>query len=100
MPDPLAFPPAPNDPRDRLLARGALFSRATADPRDPLGYLRPGIVHRIDKGTSGLLVVARDEPTREALKAQFAAHSIEREYVAIVEGRPTEGVIDTLHARH
>jgi 23S rRNA pseudouridine1911/1915/1917 synthase len=83
-----------------LLARPDLFSRAPADPRDPLGYLRPGIVHRLDKGTSGLLVVARDEATREALKAQFAAHSIEREYLAIVEGRPKEGAIDTLHARH
>src|SRR4029079_7406110 len=50
-----------------LLARGG-FERAAADPRDPAGHLRPGIVHRLDKGTSGLLVVAKDVATREGLK--------------------------------
>jgi 23S rRNA pseudouridine1911/1915/1917 synthase len=82
-----------------LLARGG-FERASADPRDPEGHLRPGIVHRLDKGTSGLLVVARDAPTREALKALFAAHDIEREYVAVVVGEARDAVYDTLHARH
>jgi 23S rRNA pseudouridine1911/1915/1917 synthase len=82
-----------------LLARGG-FERAGADPRDPSGHLRPGIVHRLDKGTSGLLVVARDAPTREALKALFARHDIEREYVAVVVGRAEDATIDTLHARH
>jgi 23S rRNA pseudouridine1911/1915/1917 synthase len=81
-----------------LLARGG-FERAQADPRDRLGHLRPGIVHRLDKGTSGLLVVAKDAKTREALKAQFAAHTIDREYVAIVEGRASDATIDTLHGR-
>jgi 23S rRNA pseudouridine1911/1915/1917 synthase len=82
-----------------LLARGG-FERAGADPDDPEGHLRPGIVHRLDKGTSGLMVVAKDPPTREALKALFARHDIEREYVAIVVGRVEDAVIDTLHARH
>jgi 23S rRNA pseudouridine1911/1915/1917 synthase len=82
-----------------LLAREG-FARAPADPRDPLGHLRPGIVHRLDKGTSGLLVVAKDERTREALKAQFAAHTIEREYVAIAVGHAKDATIDTLHGRH
>jgi 23S rRNA pseudouridine1911/1915/1917 synthase len=82
-----------------LLARGG-FERAGADPLDPEGHLRPGIVHRLDKGTSGLLVVAKDAPTREALKALFAKHAIEREYVAIVAGTPVDATIDTLHARH
>jgi 23S rRNA pseudouridine1911/1915/1917 synthase len=82
-----------------LLARGG-FERAGADPRDPVGHLRPGIVHRLDKGTSGLLVVAKDAPTREALKALFAAHDIEREYVAIVAGQARDATYDTLHARH
>lgn len=76
------------------------FARATADPRDPMGHLRPGIVHRLDKGTSGLLVVAKDEPTREALKEQFSRHTIEREYVAIVVGRARAATYDTLHGRH
>ena len=82
-----------------LLARGG-FERAGADPRDPAGHLRPGIVHRLDKGTSGLLVVARDAPTREALKALFASHTIEREYVALVVGAARDATYDTLHARH
>jgi 23S rRNA pseudouridine1911/1915/1917 synthase len=82
-----------------LLSHGG-FERAGADPRDPAGHLRPGIVHRLDKGTSGLLVVAKDAPTREALKAQFAAHTINREYVAIVVGRARDATYETLHARH
>lgn len=61
---------------------------------------RPGIVHRLDKGTSGLMVVARHPRAREHLKAQFAAHSIEREYVAICVGEVTEKTFDTLHGRH
>jgi 23S rRNA pseudouridine1911/1915/1917 synthase len=82
-----------------LLGRGG-FERATADERDPEGYLRPGIVHRLDKGTSGLLVVAKDERTREALKALFAEHAIEREYVALVSGEAKAQTIATLHGRH
>lgn len=48
---------------------------------------RPGIVHRIDKETSGLLVVAKDDVTHAFLAKQFAAHSIEREYWAVIWGR-------------
>jgi 23S rRNA pseudouridine1911/1915/1917 synthase len=52
------------------------------DPR------RPGIVHRLDKDTSGLLVVARSEAAFERLKAMLRAREITREYLALVEGRP------------
>lgn len=52
------------------------------------GVARPGIVHRIDKDTSGLLVVAKTDAAHEGLARQFADHSIEREYRAIVAGRP------------
>lgn len=48
---------------------------------------RPGIVHRIDKETSGLLVVAKDDVTHAFLAKQFAAHSIEREYWAVIWGK-------------
>ncbi|MDL2254120.1 RluA family pseudouridine synthase [Ruminococcaceae bacterium OttesenSCG-928-I18] len=60
------------------------------------GELRPGIVHRIDKDTSGLLVVAKDDETHAGLSAQFAQHSIHREYQAVVYGRFKEptGQID------
>ena len=49
---------------------------------------RPGIVHRLDRGTSGLLVVASSTPAMEGLKAMFRAHDVRREYWALVEGTP------------
>ena len=52
------------------------------------GVARPGIVHRIDKDTSGLLVVAKTDVAHERLAKQFAAHSIDRRYLAIVNGVP------------
>ena len=52
------------------------------------GVARPGIVHRIDKDTSGLLVVAKTDAAHEGLARQFADHSIERAYRAVVAGRP------------
>ena len=55
---------------------------------------RPGIVHRIDKGTSGLLVVARCEQALKELQAQFAAHTVSRKYWALVWGKTTKGTID------
>ncbi len=65
------------------------------------GELRPGIVHRIDKDTSGLLVVAKDDQTMKTLGAAFKAHDIERVYEALVVGKPPaeSGRIDTLHGR-
>ncbi len=59
------------------------------------GVKRPGIVHRIDKDTSGLLVAAKDERTHVGLTEQFSAHSVERRYDALVWGvpRPADGVI-------
>lgn len=62
---------------------------------------RPGIVHRLDKDTSGVMVVAKTPRAREGLVPQFRAHSIERRYVAIVVGRPPDhATYDTLHGRH
>jgi 23S rRNA pseudouridine1911/1915/1917 synthase len=60
------------------------------------GVARPGIVHRIDKDTSGLLVVAKTDAAHEGLSAQFAKHSIDRLYQAIVAGipNPTSGSVD------
>ena len=65
------------------------------------GVARPGIVHRIDKDTSGLLVVAKTNVAHEGLARQFAAHSIDRRYLAIVNGIPKakEGTIDAPLAR-
>ena len=65
------------------------------------GVARPGIVHRIDKDTSGLLVVAKTDPAHEGLSAQFARHSIVRRYLAVVAGRPNppSGSVDAPLAR-
>jgi 23S rRNA pseudouridine1911/1915/1917 synthase len=65
------------------------------------GVARPGIVHRIDKDTSGLLVVAKTDVAHEGLAKQFAAHSIDRRYLAIVSGVPkaSEGTIHAPLAR-
>jgi len=65
------------------------------------GVARPGIVHRIDKDTSGLLVVAKTDVAHEGLARQFSAHSIERRYLAIVTGVPkaSEGKVDAPLAR-
>lgn len=65
------------------------------------GVARPGIVHRIDKDTSGLLVVAKTDRAHEGLAKQFADHSIERRYLAIVNGtpRPLSGTVDAPLAR-
>lgn len=53
------------------------------------GQKRPGIVHRIDKDTSGLLVVAKTDAAHQGLAAQFADHSMEREYIALCWGYPS-----------
>ena len=65
------------------------------------GVARPGIVHRIDKDTSGLLVVAKTDVAHEGLAKQFAAHSIDRRYLAILSGVPkaSHGTIDAPLAR-
>jgi len=65
------------------------------------GVARPGIVHRIDKDTSCLLVVAKTDTAHEGLAKQFAAHSIDRRYLAIVSGVPktASGTIDAPLAR-
>jgi len=65
------------------------------------GVARPGIVHRIDKDTSGLLVVAKTDVAHEGLSAQFARHSIDRRYKAVVAGlpNPPSGTVDAALAR-
>lgn len=66
------------------------------------GDLRPGIVHRIDKDTSGLLVVARTAVAKERLQELFARHDLTRQYLAIVTGRmeSASGIFDTPFGRH
>jgi 23S rRNA pseudouridine1911/1915/1917 synthase len=63
---------------------------------------RPGIVHRLDMGTSGVMVVAKDQATHEGLVSLFSVHDIERKYEALVGGQPTthSGTLTTTIGRH
>ncbi|GAB6061874.1 RluA family pseudouridine synthase [Deferrisoma palaeochoriense] len=65
------------------------------------GVLRPGIVHRLDRDTTGLIVVAKDDETHRMLQNRFRARSVEKVYLAVVIGRMRgEGVIDRPIGRH
>ncbi len=80
------------------LVNAVLHHAEVDDDEDPL---RPGIVHRIDRFTSGLLVVAKTPEAREALIARFRAHDIERSYVALTELTPPAQITyETLYNRH
>ncbi len=65
----------------------SVLNAVPSNPADP--SIRPGIVHRLDKDTSGLLVVAKDDVTHRRLAAQFEKHTISRSYQAIVWGIPS-----------
>lgn len=77
--------PAPGTPTGTLV--NALLAYCT-DLSGVGGARRPGIVHRIDKDTSGLLVVAKTDRAHHGLAAQFEAHSAERSYLAVTHGVP------------
>ncbi|WP_415402390.1 RluA family pseudouridine synthase [Tateyamaria sp. SN3-11] len=78
--------PAPGSPSGTLV--NALMHHCGDDLSGVGGMKRPGIVHRIDKDTSGLLVVAKSDVAHHGLAAQFAAHTVERYYRALVYGVP------------
>ena len=90
--------PAPGNPSGTLV-NGLLFHCSLSSIN---GVIRPGIVHRIDKDTSGLLVVAKTNAAHEALAAQLKEHKAERKYYAIVHGniKEDEGRIDKSIGRH
>ncbi len=77
----LVVHPAPSHSGPTLVDELAEILGGGADPE------RPGIVHRLDKGTSGLLVVARDDATHAALQASVREREVERFYLALAEGR-------------
>ncbi len=65
------------------------------------GTLRPGLVHRLDKDTSGALVIAKHDEALRALQAAFKSRDVEKTYLALVCGRPPEsGTFRTLYGRH
>ena len=88
--------PAPGHPNGTLV--NALLFRGALAGDDPT---RPGIVHRLDKDTSGPLVVAKTERAKQALVAKFQAHDIERVYWALCAGlHPETHTYRSLHGRH
>ena len=90
----LVVHPAAGNPAGTLV--NALLHHCRGQLSGIGGVARPGIVHRIDKDTSGLLVVAKTDAAHEGLAAQFAAHSVHRRYLAVCAGHPSppEGTID------
>ena len=76
--------PAPGNPTGTLVNALLYHSKGLSAIN---GVIRPGIVHRIDKDTGGLLVIARDDRTHLGLAEQFAKHTIDRVYYAVVHGR-------------
>ncbi len=89
----LVVHPAAGNPDGTLV--NALLHHCAGQLSGIGGVARPGIVHRIDKDTSGLLVAAKSDAAHEGLAKQFADHSIERAYLAVVNGQPSprEGTI-------
>ncbi len=81
--------PAPGSPSGTLV--NALLHHFGGDLSGVGGEKRPGIVHRIDKDTSGLLVVAKSDAAHHGLADQFAAHTVERRYRALCYGAPDAG---------
>lgn len=92
--------PAPGNPDGTLV--NALLYHCRGRLSGINGVIRPGIVHRIDKDTSGLLIVAKNDEAHKSLAAQIKEHSFDRIYNAIVTGgmREEEGVIDLPIGRH
>lgn len=80
--------PAAGNPNGTLV--NALLHHCKGRLSSINGIERPGIVHRIDKDTSGLLVVAKTDAAHEGLAAQFADHSIHRRYLAVCAGHPKQ----------
>jgi len=83
----MAAHPAPGNETGTLV--NALLAHCGASLSGIGGVARPGIVHRIDKETSGILVAAKTDAAHQGLSALFAAHDIERAYVALVRGAPS-----------
>ena len=90
----LVVHPAPGSPDHTLV--NALLAHCGESLSGIGGVKRPGIVHRIDKDTSGLLVVAKNDRAHHGLAEQFASHSLERAYRALVWGLPVpaQGTIE------
>ncbi|HEY8574063.1 RluA family pseudouridine synthase [Phenylobacterium sp.] len=95
----MAVHPAPGSERGTLV--NALLHHCGASLSGIGGVARPGIVHRIDKETSGVMVAAKSDAAHQGLSALFAAHDIERTYIALTRGAPypAKGTVEGSLAR-
>ncbi len=93
----MAVHPAPGSPHgtvvNALLHRYASFT-------DFEDTIRPGIVHRLDKDTTGALVIAKTPFVQSELSKQFAERTVKKTYLAVVHGKPKEGLVDAPIGRH
>ena len=96
----LVVHPAPGNPDNTLV--NALLAHCGDSLSGIGGVRRPGIVHRLDKDTSGVMVVAKNDATHQALSKLFAAHDLTRIYKALVWGAPKarSGTIEAAIGRH
>lgn len=96
----LVVHPAPGNPDGTLV--NALLAHCGESLSGINGVLRPGIVHRIDKNTSGLLIVAKNDRAHQGLAEQIQAHSFKRLYEAVVQGhlRQASGTVEAPIGRH
>ena len=96
----LVVHPAPGHPDGTLV--NAVLAHCGESLAGIGGKRRPGIVHRLDKDTSGVMVVAKTEAAHHGLVEQFSVHSIEREYLAFTAGipNPAQGTVDAPIGRH
>ncbi|MEO1017719.1 MAG: RluA family pseudouridine synthase [Pseudomonadota bacterium] len=96
----LVVHPAPGHPRGTLV--NALIAHCGDSLSGIGGVRRPGIVHRLDKDVSGVMVIAKNNGTHIGLAAQFSVHSVDRVYEALVWGLPrqTSGTIEGAIGRH
>lgn len=101
-PSGLVVHPAPGHASGTLVNALIHWAREEEVALDIDDEVRPGLAHRIDKDTSGLIVVAFSDVALRGLQAQFAEHSIERIYRAVVLGKnlPDTGRIETFYGRH
>jgi 23S rRNA pseudouridine1911/1915/1917 synthase len=92
--------PAPGNWSGTFVNALLYHCRMTPNDFDGSSKARPGIVHRLDKETSGVLIAAKDAVTQERLAAQFASRTLSKEYLAICCGNPGKGTVTAPIGRH
>lgn len=90
--------PAPGSPSGTFV--NALLYHCQTLTKEPFDSLRPGIVHRLDKDTTGVLIAAKSYEAHQHLIAQFSARKVDKRYLAVCAGHPPEGLVSAPIKRH